>query len=105
MAKVFGRLETRIWEELKVDIHRIERLAGISRAQRDETDMNKNYNEPKFKLFRKRHNKSPVAKIIPYEYLRNYENNSEVKLCRLYNQMRFTHLGINRDDLTPRKGR
>lgn len=91
--------------ELKADIQRIERLAGIPRAQRSEKDMKKNYNEPKFKLFRKFHKKSPVAKNISYEYLRNYENSSEVKLYRLYNQMRFTHLGINREDLTPRKGR
>lgn len=105
MPRVFGRLETRIWNELKADIHRIERLTEIFRARSGETDMNKNYNVSKFKLFRKRHKKSPVAKNIPYEYLRNYENDSEIKLCRLYNQMRFTHLGINREDLTPKKGR
>lgn len=91
--------------ELKADIHRIERLARISRARKGETDMTKNYNEPKFKLFRKLHKKSPVRRNITYEYLRDHENDSEIKLCRLYNQMRFTHLGINRDDLTPKKGR
>ncbi len=105
MVRVFGRLENRIWNEIKADIHRLERMTGILRAQRGKADMNKNYNPEKFKFFRKLHKKPPVAKNISYEYLREYENNSEVKLCRLYNQMRFTHLGINRDDLTPKKGR
>lgn len=98
-------MENRIWNELIEDMHRIERIAGIFRAQRGKADMSKNYNGPKFKLFRRFHKKSPVNRNIPYEYLRANENSSEVKLYKLYNQMRFTHLGLNRDDLTPRKGR
>ncbi len=105
MAKVLGRLDTRIRNELKADIHRLDRMTGFFRAQKSENDMSKNYNEPKFKLFRKRHKKPKFAKNISYEYIKNHENNSEIKLCKLYNQMRFTHLGINKDDLTPRKGR
>ncbi|MFO7968294.1 MAG: hypothetical protein R6U44_11910 [Archaeoglobaceae archaeon] len=104
MAKVFGRLESRILKELKADMHRIERLAENLRAQRVEKDIKENYTGPKFKLFKKLHKRSPESKYNSNDYLKNYENSSEEKLYRLYNQMRFTHLGINRDDLTPRKG-
>lgn len=105
MAKVFRKLETRIWDELKSDIHRIDRVARLFRARKGKTDMSTNYNGPKFGLFRKFHKRHPVGRNISYEYLRNYENNSEIKLYRLYNQMRFTHLGLNREDLTPKRGK
>lgn len=105
MGKVFGRLENRFWNELTEDIHRIERLAGKLRASRRKTDMSKNYNGLKLKLFGKSQKRSKDVKNIAYDYLRNDAENSEINMYRLYNQMRFTHLGINRDDLKPKTGR
>lgn len=105
MGKVFGRLENRVWNELTEDIHRIERLAGKIRASRSRTDMSKNYNGPKLKLFRKSQKRPKDAKNIAYDYLRNDAENSAINMYRLYNQVRFTYLGINRDDLKPKTGR